>query len=194
MEWAREIVEQYGYWAVFVGTFIEGESVFIAAAALTAGGLLDPYALIAVAAGGAFIGHLFFFAVGRFAGQRLFARFPALARHRHHAEKIFNDHAAWSVFIFQYLYGTRIVAAILFGTSGIAFWRFFLLQIANCLSWAVVIYLAGRLLGMAAMLILEEFGLIGLLVAVIAAGLIAVIGFHRIRRHKHVTDEHRPSP
>ncbi len=184
MEWARQVVEQYGYWAVFIGTFIEGESVFIAAAALTTTGLLEPYRLILVGACGAFIGHLVFFAIGRLSGKRLFQHFPVLNRHRHHAEKIFNDHAGWSVFIFQYLYGTRMIAAILFGTSNIAFWRFCALQIVNCISWAAIIFNVGRLLGMAAMAIMEEFGIIGLLIALASILLIIVISYRRLHLQK----------
>jgi len=52
MEWAQQFVEQYGYWAVFAWTFIEGETVFIVAAALAAAGILEPWKVIVVAACG----------------------------------------------------------------------------------------------------------------------------------------------
>jgi len=188
MEWAQQFVEQYGYWAVFIWTFIEGESVFIAAAALAAAGLMQPWKVIVVAACGAFIGHMVFFALGRWKGMELILSIPFLARHYPKANLILDKYAHWSIFIFQYLYGTRIVAAILFGCSSIVFWRFFLLQIINCISWAFIIYAIGHALGMAGMAIMHHFGVLGLWVAIGIAVLIGLVcywryGHHHIRRH-----------
>lgn len=188
MEWAQHFVEQYGYWAVFTWTFIEGETVFIAAAAFAAAGLLEPWKVIVVAAAGAFAGHLFFFALGRWKGMRIIQAVPMFQRHYPKANKILHHYAHWSVFVFQYLYGTRLVAAILFGCSTIEFWRFFLLQLINCITWSLVIYSAGHLLGFAAVRILDRFGAWGLGLAIAAVLIIALVayfryGHHHVRRH-----------
>ncbi|RMH62814.1 MAG: hypothetical protein D6678_00380 [Zetaproteobacteria bacterium] len=185
MEWAQQFVEHYGYWAVFVWTLIEGESVFIAAAALSAAGLLHPWKVIIVAALGAFIGHLIFFALGRWKGMRIINAVPTLRRHYPKANIILDKYAHWSIFIFQYLYGTRMVAAILFGCSSIGFWRFFSLQVINCVSWACLIYLVGHMLGLAGMAILHRFGLYGLLGALLATAIVAGWAYWRYA-HEHV--------
>jgi len=164
MEWAQQFVEQYGYWAVFAWTFIEGETVFIIAAALAAAGVLETWKVIAVAASGAFIGHIFFFVLGRWRGEKIINAIPMLKNHAPKANIILDKYAHWSIFIFQYLYGTRLAAAILFGCSSIEFWRFCLLQIVNCITWAIVIYTAGHFLGIAAMAILQQFGIWGLII------------------------------
>ena len=188
MEWAQQFVEQYGYWAVFIWTFIEGESVFIAAAALAAAGIMDTWKIILVAASGAFAGHLTFFALGRWKGMAVIESVPFLERHHPKANVILDKYAHWSIFIFQYLYGTRIVAAILFGCSSIGFRRFVLLQIVNCLSWSLIIYSIGHLLGMAGLAILHRFGIVGLGLALVAAAVIGGMlyvryGHHHVRRH-----------
>jgi len=193
MEWAQQFVEQYGYWAVFIWTFIEGETVFIVAAALAAAGLLEPWKVIIVAACGAFIGHIFFFLLGRWRGKAIIAAIPTLQKHVPKANLILDKYAHWSIFIFQYLYGTRLAAAILFGCSSIEFWRFFLLQIINCIIWAIVIYTAGHFLGLAAMEILNQFGLWGLItiisIAAIAAGWTYWrYGHQHIKRHMDDSD------
>ncbi|MFQ5345059.1 MAG: DedA family protein [Mariprofundus sp.] len=197
MEWAQQFVEQYGYWAVFAWTFIEGESVFIAAAALAAAGLLTPWKVIVVAACGAYIGHLVFFAIGRCKGMAVIEAVPFLKRHYARANMVLDHYAHWSIFIFQYLYGTRLVAAILFGCSSIGFVRFALLQVVNCLTWALVIYTVGHLLGIAGMAILHRFGVIGL-IAVVAVALLAGgwmyirYGHRHVRNHlaNHDSDRH----
>jgi len=188
MEWAQHFVEQYGYWAVFAWTFIEGESVFIAAAALAGAGLMTPWKVIAVAAVGAYVGHLFFFAMGRWRGMAIINALPFLKRHYVKANAVLDRYAHWSIFIFQYLYGTRMIAAIMFGSSTISFVRFALLQVINCLTWALVIYTVGHLLGMAGLAILHRFGIIGLgfvlLAAAVMGGWIYVrYGHHHVRRH-----------
>jgi len=188
MEWAQQFVEQYGYWAVFIWTFIEGETVFIVAAALAAAGVLETWKVIVVAACGAFIGHLFFFSLGRWRGKKIIHAVPMLRRHVPKANIILNKYAHWSIFIFQYLYGTRLAAAILFGCSSINFWRFFFLQIINCITWAIVIYTVGHFLGLAAMSVLHQFGIWGLVIAIGIAAIIAAIiywryGHHHVKRH-----------
>jgi len=190
MEWAQQIIEQYGYWALLVGTFAEGEAVFIAAAALAGAGILEPWKVIAVAAVGAFIGHIFFFAVGRWRGMQIINSFEFLRSHYPKANRVLDHYAHWSIFMFQYLYGTRLVAAIMFGTSTIAFWRFFLLQIVNCITWAIVIYTAGHFLGLAALQIIERFGMIGLLVAVGIIAVVALLGWFGLHEYKL----HHPHP
>ncbi len=187
MEWAYDLVEQYGYWAVFLWTFIEGETVFIAAAALASAGIMQPWKVIIVAASGAFIGHLFFFAIGRWRGYEIIERFPFLKKHYPKANKILDHYAHWSIFIFQYLYGTRLVAAILFGASKIAFSRFLFLQIINCITWSLVIYAVGHMLGLAGVSVLRHFGIWGLVfAAALTAGLLTFIyyryGSKRIQR------------
>jgi membrane-associated protein len=184
MEWAQEIIEQYGYWAVFIGTFAEGEAVFVAAAALAAAGLLEPWKVVVVAAIGAFIGHLFFFAIGRWRGMQIINSFEFLRTHHPKANKVLDHYAHWSIFIFQYLYGTRIVAAIMFGCSSIEFWRFFLLQIVNCITWAIVVYTAGHFLGIAALEILEHYGFIGLMVVIGAIAIITLFAWFGINKYK----------
>lgn len=183
MEWAHQFLEQFGYWAVFIWTFIEGESVFIAAAALAAAGMMDTWKVIIVAACGAFAGHMVFFALGRWKGMDIILAVPFLREHYPKANLILDKYAHWSVFIFQYLYGTRIVAAILFGCSTIEFWRFFLLQTVNCISWSMIIYAIGHVLGMAGMLILHEFGIWGLAIAVVLIFSIGTWTYYRYGHH-----------
>jgi len=144
---ARQLVADYGYLAVFVGTFLEGESVLLAAAFVAHHGLLSGPLVAAVAACGAWTGHVAFFALGRWRGRAwLFAR-PRLGAHARRADEIMVRHGWASVFILQYLYGTRVAGAILFGMSSFTLPRFLALQAVNCAVWAAVVTGAGYLLG-----------------------------------------------
>jgi len=185
MELAREFIDQYGYLAVFLSTVIEGEVVVLAAAALAANGLLLPHWVIASAAAGAFVGHILLFSLGRWKGMQLVESFPFLRRHYPIANKVMDDYANWSIFIFQYLYGTRIISAILFGCSTISVSRFFLLQSINCIIWAFLAYFAGHLIGVVAMQIFDMIGLYGLLAVILVFGIVVLKLYHHFA-HRHV--------
>jgi len=185
MEFAKQMIEQYGYLAVFLSTVIEGEVVVLAAAALASMGLLEAHWVIAVTAAGAFVGHVLLFAVGRWRGMEIVEAVPFLRRHYPVANKIMDDYANWSVFIFQYLYGMRIISAMLFGCSTISISRFFFLQSINCITWALIVYFAGHVIGMVAMQIFEMIGLYGLLAVILIFG-IGVLKLYHSFGHHHV--------
>jgi len=185
MELAKQLIDQYGYLAVFISTVIEGEIVVLAASALAANGLLQAHWVIAVTAAGAFVGHILLFSLGRWKGMQLVESFPFLRRHYPVANKIMDDYANWSVFIFQYLYGTRIISAILFGCSTISATRFFLLQSINCIIWAFLVYFAGHMIGIVAMQLFDMIGLYGLLAAILVFGVVALKLYHHFA-HQHL--------
>ncbi|MDD2409055.1 MAG: hypothetical protein PHF02_09530, partial [Tepidiphilus sp.] len=59
------LVSQYGYLAVFVGCFLEGETILLLASYAARRGYLDPWLVWAVAAFAGTLGDLFFFWLGR---------------------------------------------------------------------------------------------------------------------------------
>lgn len=183
METAKQLIEQYGYLAVFVSTVIEGEIVVLTAAALAAAGLLQPHLVITVSAAGAFVGHLLLFAVGRWKGMQLIEAFPLLRRHYPKANLIMDKYANWSVFICQYLYGMRLISAMLFGCSTITLIRFSLLQVVNCITWSILIYFAGHMIGVIAMQIFDTLGLYGLLAVVVGLAITLLFLYHRYGHH-----------
>lgn len=182
MELARQLVADYGYLAVFVGTFLEGESVLLAAAFAAHHGLLSGPLVAAVAAVGAWAGHAAFFALGRWRGRAwLFAR-PRLGAHARRADEVMVRHGWASVFILQYLYGTRVAAAILFGMSSFTLPRFLLLQAVNCVVWAAVVTAAGYLLGATLELAAERLTWVTAALVAAAVGGALWVAWRRARR------------
>lgn len=147
MDLARQLVTDYGYLAVFVGTFLEGEVVLLAAAFAAAHGLLGAPAVAATGALGAYAGHLAFFQAGRWKGSGWLFDHPRLGAHARKADAVINRYGWSSVFILQYLYGARIAGALLFGVSTFTLPRFLALQAVNCVTWAILVTGAGYLLG-----------------------------------------------
>jgi len=147
VELARQLVADYGYLAVLVGTFLEGELVLVAAGFAASRGLLSPGLVMGVAALGAYLGHIFFFALGRWKGKGWILSHPRLGPYAEKADRIITDYGWTSVFVLQYLYGARLTGAVMFGISSFRLPRFLALQTVNCITWAALVAGVGYGLG-----------------------------------------------
>jgi membrane protein DedA with SNARE-associated domain len=173
LDLARQLVADYGYLAVFVGTFLEGETVLLAAAFAASQGLLAAPMVAGVGALGAYTGHAAFFLAGRAKGSGWLLDHPRLGPHARKADAVINRYGWSSVFILQYLYGARIAGALLFGVSTFTLPRFLALQVVNCATWAVLVTAAGYLLGATLEVIAGRLSWVsaGVVVAVLAGAL-----------------------
>jgi len=178
----ESLLQDFGYLAVFVGTFLEGEAILVAAGFFASQQYLDPVAVFLVASAGAYAGHLFWFWLGRVHGVRLLERFPRMKRHFGKGVRVFERYGVTAIILTQWLYGLRITCAVIIGMSRIGLVKFFFYQAVSCALWAAVITAAGYYFGFAIERILgrvehlEKYGL--LIIAAIA------IGFWFWHRHK----------
>jgi len=164
------LLQKFGYLAVFVGTFLEGETILVLAGFFAERQYLRLPLVIACAAGGAYVGHVFWFWLGRTQGMRLLDRFPRMKKHFGRGIRIFERYGAPAIFITQWLYGLRITCAVIIGLSRISTLKFLVYEAITCVVWAIIIASAGfvfgtaveRILGRAAHI--ERYGLIALLV------------------------------
>ncbi|MDE2413274.1 MAG: VTT domain-containing protein [Comamonadaceae bacterium] len=163
-------VQHYGLWAVGVGTFLEGESVLLAAAAAAAHGLLHLPAVVAVACGASFLGDQFFFLIGRHYGTQLLERWPRLQPHAAQARALLQRHHVGLILAVRFLYGLRIAGPVAIGMSGVPWLRFAALNLLGALAWACAIAGLGYGLGAGARQLwarmdADEYGLILVVVA-----------------------------
>ena len=71
------LLATYGYLAVAVGTFLEGETILLMAGFAAHCGYLDLSKVILVAFVAGFLGDQFYFFLGQRYGDRILARFPS---------------------------------------------------------------------------------------------------------------------
>ena len=163
------LLEQFGYFAVFIGTFLEGEAILVCAGFFASRGYLDPYVVGVVAFAGAFFGHLFWFWLGRAHGVRLLERFPRMKRHFGKGIRIFERYGPAAIIITQWLYGLRITAAVIIGMSRISLLKFLAYEALSCAAWAAVITGLGFYFGRAIEAVLgrvehiEKYVLLGII-------------------------------
>jgi membrane protein DedA with SNARE-associated domain len=130
------LVEQYGYFAVFVGALAEGESLLLAAGYAAHRGWLElPEVMLAAFAGG-MLGDLFFFWLGRTRGERLMARHPQVTRHAQRMRGLLQRHPNSAILSVRFLYGLRTAGPIALGALGVPVRRFVLLNLLGALLWA----------------------------------------------------------
>src|SRR5260221_13141544 len=94
-------VQKYGYAAIFVGTFLEGETILVIAGFLAQRGeLFLPFVALAACIG-SYVGHVFWFWLGRSQGVKLLERFPSMKRHFGRGIRMFERYGAPAIFITQ---------------------------------------------------------------------------------------------
>jgi membrane protein DedA with SNARE-associated domain len=152
-----ELIETYGYWVVFAGTLLEGESVLLLAGFAAYSGLLELHTVIGVAIVGSFLGDQLWFLLGRTQGARLLARYPKYAAPAARAEALLQKYHAPIILGVRFLYGLRIVLPFTIGMSKISTLRFQLLNFAGAVLWASSGATAGYLFGNAIETFLGDF-------------------------------------
>lgn len=146
---AETLLQDFGYLAVFVGCFLEGEAIQVAAGFFASRGYLDPYAVAGVGFLGAYLGHIFWFWLGRVHGVKVLDRFPKMKRHFGKGVRVFERYGAAAIIITQWLYGLRITCAVIIGMSRISLLKFFVYQAVSCALWVGVVTAGGYYFGRA---------------------------------------------
>jgi membrane protein DedA with SNARE-associated domain len=184
------LLHKFGYVAVFVGTFLEGETILVMAGFFAERGYLHFPGVVVTACGGAFFGHLYWLWLGRTQGVRLLDRMPRMKKHFGRGIRIFERYGAPAIFITQWLYGLRITCAVIIGISRISTIKFLVYEAITCVVWAIIIASAGfvfgtaveRILGRAAHI--EKYGL--LILIVVGVGLFV---WHQYKDRRRPADD-----
>ena len=181
-----QLVADYGYLAVFVGTLLEGEAVLMLAGYAAHRSYLSLPLVMVVAFFGATLGDQIFFLIGRRFGPRLLLRSPRFRKQAERADRLLLRYHGWMIVGVRFAYGLRIAGPIAIGMSTLPAWRFFLFNAIGALLWAPLIAGAGYLFGhaleqvMADLRRYETWGLVGVAVVFVAVTLVA----HLVKRDK----------
>jgi membrane protein DedA with SNARE-associated domain len=175
-----KLVETYGYYAVFGGALLEGETVLALAGFAASNGYLNIGLVIAVAIVGAVIGDQIFFAIGRLAKGKVFAN-RGLVRY-----------GGWLVVLVRFMYGFRIAGPIAIGISDMHWGRFFFFNTLGAIIWAPLIAGAGFFFGHALLQVLErmrgyEIWVFSAFAAILVLGFI----FHKVRQARATRRRHK---
>ena len=147
MHHLAELIDTYGYLAVFVGAFLEGETILALAGLAAHRGYLDLWVVIAVALFAGFIGDQFYFFLGRRNGHQILARFPRARDRAHRFDAMLARWHAPLIVGIRFMYGFRIVGPMLLGMGRVPAWKFMLFNFIGAALWAPLIAGIGYFFG-----------------------------------------------
>jgi membrane protein DedA with SNARE-associated domain len=167
----QSFIENYGYAAILVGTFLEGETILILAGLAAHQGYLALTGVIFAGFAGSLCGDQLFFYLGRRHSQAVLSRRPSWKSKAEKVRKMMNRFQTPMILSFRFLYGLRTVAPFVIGMSPVSFKKFILFNAAGALVWAVAVGSGGYLFGHALEIFvgkikhyeMQVFGMIALL-------------------------------
>ncbi len=172
-----QIVSQYGYVAVGVGCFFEGEIAVFAGMIAVHEHAMTIHGVFLAALVATFLGDNLWFQIGRLFGRTALIRRPHYRVKVMRVEYLVDRFGAPVMIGFRFFYGLRYVTPFVLASLGIASWRFAFYDAIAVFIWAVAISVAGYYLAGVAEQALAwiKHAEIGLLSTVGAATLITLI-------------------
>lgn len=142
-----QLIQSYGYLAVFIGTFLEGDIVLVLGGFLAHQRYLHLPLVILTGFSGAIFCDQFFFWLGRIKGKQLLAKMPRWQSKVELINKQLDKHGNWVAVVFRFLFGFRAVTPFVLGNCRIKSSTFVMLNICSALVWATTVSVCGFLFG-----------------------------------------------
>lgn len=143
----EQFITEYGYWAILLLTFIEGETVVIVAGFFAHQGLLQIEFVMLTALVGSFSGDQLYYYIGRHGGAKLIAKRKSWQLGAARVYRLLERHQYFLILTFRFYYGIRNITPFAIGAAQIPRLRFFILNLIGAIIWAVLFSLGGYFLG-----------------------------------------------
>lgn len=158
----EQLIAEYGYLAILLVTFIEGETIVILAGVAAHLGYLELQWVIATAVAGSFSGDQLWYYIGRHWGPKIIARRLSWQESAQKVYKHLHRHQYWLILTFRFYYGLRNVTPFVVGSAHIPRLRFFTLNLIGAIAWAIIFAYIGYGLGEASQFFVDDFKRYGL--------------------------------
>jgi len=140
-------IQQFGYLAVLVGTFLEGETILVLAGFAAHRGYLHLPGVIIAAFIGTLFGDQLFFYLGWKHSDYLLRRRPHWKPRLERVQGLIRNYQILIMLSFRFLYGLRTITPFALGMSKVPLRLFIPLNITGALIWAISFATAGYLFG-----------------------------------------------
>ncbi len=167
-----------------------GETALVLACVLASQGKLSIELVIAIAAASAILGDNIGYWIGRLAGRRVLTA-PGFMYERRvalidYGDRFFTKHGPKAVFLGRWIALVRVTAAWMAGMNHMPFRTFFLYNALGGIAWAISVGLVGYYAGAGAVHVITRFGVVAIVVLVVAG--IAAFVWLRARERRHLRD------
>lgn len=150
------LISTYGYLAVLVGTFLEGETVLVLAGFAAHRGYLELPWVIVAAFAGTLCGDQLYFYLGRRHGAAWLARRPRWRARVDQVTRRLERHQTLFILTFRFIYGIRTVSPFAIGLSRVSALRFSVLNAISAAVWAMLVGALGYAFGQALEALLQD--------------------------------------
>jgi len=141
------IVDSYGYAAIFIGTFLEGETILVLGGVAAKLDYLEFPLVIICAFAGTFLGDQFLFFLGRHKGEALLEKWPIWRERADKVMPVIERHRLLIILGFRFLYGMRTIIPFAIGMSRVSILEFLLLNAISATVWSSLVGVLGYALG-----------------------------------------------
>lgn len=156
-ELLSELIRNYGYLAILIGTFLEGETILLLGGLAAHMGFLELQWVIAAALAGSFSGDQLYFYIGRHYGPRIIARRISWQESAAKVYRHLHRHQNLLILSFRFFYGLRNVTPFVVGAAHISRLRFFVLNLIGAVIWAMAFGMGAYFSGEAFRLMLSDY-------------------------------------
>jgi len=150
VQYLEHLVRSHGYWVLFVGTFLEGETPLILGGLCAKLGLLKLPVVISIAFVGSFFGDQIWFFIGYFKGREILSKHHKWQKRADRVHTAMKRYHTVIMLGFRFVYGMRIMTPFVIGLDKqITMTRFFVLNAIGAALWSLVFALGGYFFGYA---------------------------------------------
>ena len=174
-------VADYGYWAVALGSLLEGESVLLLAGLAAHQGALSFPIVVLIAFCGGTLGDQLLFQLGRRHGTAILRRVPAWEAKAAPVKLMIRRHQDALIVGVRFMYGLRLVGPVAIGMSEVSTLRFALLNMFGAAIWAPLIAWIGYAFGQTLAWLIADLGSYERWALVALAGALALAWLTRKR-------------
>jgi len=182
LDFLYELIGQYGLYAVFILSMIEGDITLLLAGVLAHSYFFGEYSFARVLVWGTlggFVSDNIAYLTGRgFRKGVSDLRFYRSASPR--MERLTNKFGPLSIFLSKYIYGLRWATCIFYGVGRMPYLRFLLLSLSSCFLWVFILSGAGYFFSGAVIGLIGDFQRLGKVLLVIVV--LGILGFYLAER------------
>ncbi|WP_027184902.1 DedA family protein [Desulfovibrio inopinatus] len=180
------VIQTYGYAALFLGTFLEGETILLVAGFLAQSPVygLDLHLVIATAFCGSLCGDQFAFYIGRFKGKQFINKREKWKARVGTVHRMLSRYHEILILSFRFFYGLRNLTPFILGTTDISGKKFFLLNAIGALVWAIIFGYCGFFFGKVVQEVLHDVHNAELIILGIVIGVLLLFWLRKVWRKK----------
>lgn len=189
-------LHQYGYWAIFLGVFLEdfgiplpGETILIAGSIFASLGEFHIIPIFLLAFFGAVLGDNIGYLIGYYGGRKLVLRYGRYVfldeRKLHKFESFFSRHGGKIIIVARFIEGLRQFNGVVAGTSRMKWPRFLIFNIIGAALWVAFWTFSTYFLGSKLGKVLPRFKQFEL-IFLIGLGVLTLflITYYSLRKHR----------